>query len=273
MGRLCLPPHFRMDCIFRVQGYAALFSCDRSGFGVFEGSQFFDIWPYWGGEDFMIATESAYEQALSTSLATAETSATPYRHWFVSGVFPQPAHQALTVLPFPVPDLGGVSGKREVHNATRQYFDVDNQKKYPVVQEISNFLQKSTTVGHFSKACDVDLSGTYLRLEYAQDTDGFWLEPHTDLGVKKFTMLIYLSTDPGHEGLGTDIYSDRDTHVGVSPFRANGAMIFIPGDNTWHGFEKRPIPGVRKSLILNYVTPEWRAREQLSFPDAPVTAA
>ena len=49
-------------------------------------------------------------------------------------------------------------------------------------------------------------------------------------------------------------------------------MIFVPADNTWHGFEPREIPGVRQSLILNYVTPEWRAREQLAFPDQPVTA-
>jgi hypothetical protein len=47
-------------------------------------------------------------------------------------------------------------------------------------------------------------------------------------------------------------------------------MVFVPADNTWHGFERRPIEGVRKSVILNYVTAEWRAREQLSFPQAPV---
>ena len=47
-------------------------------------------------------------------------------------------------------------------------------------------------------------------------------------------------------------------------------MIFVPGDDTWHGFEKRPIEGVRRSVILNYVTHEWRAREQLSYPDATV---
>jgi hypothetical protein len=47
-------------------------------------------------------------------------------------------------------------------------------------------------------------------------------------------------------------------------------MIFVPSNNTYHGFEKRPIKGVRTSLIINYVTNEWRAREQLSFPEAPI---
>jgi hypothetical protein len=47
-------------------------------------------------------------------------------------------------------------------------------------------------------------------------------------------------------------------------------MVFVPADNTWHGFEKRGIEGVRRSAILNYVTHDWRAREQLSFPERPV---
>ena len=48
-------------------------------------------------------------------------------------------------------------------------------------------------------------------------------------------------------------------------------MIFVPSNNTWHGFEKRPIHGVRRSIIVNYVTDAWRAREQLAFPHSPVS--
>jgi len=221
----------------------------------------------------MTLSRPDFDAALDHAFASAHRSETPYRHWFVSGVFPKPVADALVNLPFPVPDLGGVSGKREVHNATRQYFDRDNCTKHPVCAAVADYLQAPSTIARFNKACGIDLTGNYLRLEFAQDTDGFWLEPHTDLGVKKFTMLIYLSDEAGHEKLGTDIYSDVNTHVGCSPFAKNSAMIFIPADNTWHGFEKRSIPGVRKSLILNYVTPEWRAREQLSYPEQPVVAA
>ena len=101
-------------------------------------------------------------------------------------------------------------------------------------------------------------------------SDGFWLEPHSDLGIKVFTMLLYLSKDPSHRDLGTDIYDANKQRVGRSPFAPNAAMIFVPADNTFHGFEKRPIKGVRTSLIINYVTNEWRAREQLAFPEAPI---
>jgi hypothetical protein len=49
-------------------------------------------------------------------------------------------------------------------------------------------------------------------------------------------------------------------------------MVFVPSNRTYHGFERRRIEGVRKSVIINYVTNEWRAREQLAFPDGPVAA-
>ena len=116
-----------------------------------------------------------------------------------------------------------------------------------------------------------DLSGTYVRLEYAQDIDGFWLQPHTDLGVKRFTMLIYLNrAGAAQADLGTDIFADAETWSKSPPFEDNTALIFVPGDNTWHGLRQRPIAGVRRSVIMNYVTSDWRAREQLAFPDTPI---
>ena len=131
-------------------------------------------------------------------------------------------------------------------------------------------FQDSDIAGELADAFGAPLEGTFVRIEYAQDTDGFWLKPHTDIGVKMFTMLLYMSDDPRHADLGTDIYADEATHVGRSPFEPNAAMIFVPAKDTWHGFERRPIPGVRRSIIVNYVTNEWRARDQLAFPEAPV---
>jgi hypothetical protein len=53
----------------------------------------------------------------------------------------------------------------------------------------------------------------------------------------------------------------------------NQALIFVPGDHTWHGFEPRKIDGVRKSVIINYVTHEWRDRSQLAYNTMPVRAS
>jgi len=70
--------------------------------------------------------------------------------------------------------------------------------------------------------------------------------------------------------LGTDIYDADKKWVGRSPFTSDAGMIFVPSTITYHGFERRKIEGVRKSLVINYVTNDWRAREQLAFPEQPV---
>ena len=201
------------------------------------------------------------------SIVCRKTFDFPYQHFLLENFFPKEVAAALRDLPLRAPDLHGVSGKRELHNDTRAYFDAHNMAEYKVMRHVAEALQSKLTTDLIADLLDAPIDNTYLRLEYAQDVDGFWLEPHTDLGVKKFTCLIYLSEGEGHEKLGTDIYETREKHFGASPFIHNSAMVFIPGDNTWHGFEKRPIHGVRKSIILNYVTPEWRAREQLSYPE------
>jgi len=201
---------------------------------------------------------------------TAKRSEQPYRHWTLKGCLPCDSVEDIVALPFEAPSLDGVSGKRELHNKTRKYFDVENRRRFPVCEAVAQAFQDRRVTSHIERAFSTDLKGTYLRIEFAQDVDGFWLEPHTDLGVKVFTMLLYLSKDESHRDLGTDIYDGEKRHVARSPFAPNAAMVFVPGSNTYHGFEKRPIEGVRTSLIINFVTNEWRAREQLSFPDAPI---
>ncbi|MBX9926668.1 MAG: 2OG-Fe(II) oxygenase [Hyphomicrobiaceae bacterium] len=209
---------------------------------------------------------------MSLSIDRAPANPEPYPHWFLKGCLPHECAEAVRSLPFAPPSLGGISGKRELHNATRIYFDIANRAKFPVVEAIAAGFQSPVLTHKIETAFGTELAGSYLRIEYAQDTGGFWLEPHTDLGVKVFTMLLYMSTDPRHASLGTDIYDADKKHVSRSPFEPNGAMIFVPSDDTFHGFESRDIPGVRQSLIINYVTEEWRAREQLAYPDKPIGA-
>lgn len=219
----------------------------------------------------MSAQSDAIAGTLLNSFGAGERRAKPYPHWFLTRCLPGAVADEITALPFPAPALCGLSGKRELHNATRKYFDADNRGAYPVIEAFSQAFQSPTVTSCIERTFGTRLAGTYLRLEYAQDTGGFWLEPHTDLGVKVFTMLLYLSKDTAHRELGTDIYDTELRHVGRSPFEPNGAMVFVPSTDTFHGFEPRTIGGVRKSVIINYVTNEWRAREQLSFPNQPIT--
>jgi hypothetical protein len=210
--------------------------------------------------------------SLMRSFAHAKRSDRPYRYWLLTSCLPLSLVDEVLALPFSVADLAGVSGKRELHNATRSYFDPEARAKHACVSQISNALQDERVIAAIEEDFGAKLGGTYLRIEYAQDVDGFWLEPHTDIGVKAFTFLLYLSKDPAHADLGTDVYDAAKSWVGRTPYASNAGMIFVPSTTTYHGFEKRQIAGVRKLLVVNYVTSEWRAREQLAFPDRVIAS-
>jgi hypothetical protein len=214
-------------------------------------------------EDRIIASVAA-------ALGRAARFEEPYRHWIVNRLLPSDILSDLKALKFPVYNPGELSGKREYHNDTRHYIDTQNIAAHHCAAAIASAFQAPRMVRAIEAFFETVIDGTLLRIEYAQDVTGFWLEPHTDLGVKRLTMLIYLSDTNSHDGLGTDIYDAQKNCVKRAPFTDNSAMCFVPGGDTYHGFEPREIEGVRKSLILNYVTTDWRDREQLCFPDSLV---
>jgi hypothetical protein len=168
------------------------------------------------------------------------------------------------------PPIGDTLGKRETHNSTRLFFGAEQRAAYPVCDALASALQGHAVVRRLESLCGAVLRGSSLRIEYCLDTDGFWLEPHTDIGAKLYTMLVYLSDEPASEAWGTDVLDGPHRLVATTPYVRNGGLIFIPGADTWHGFHRRPIAGVRRSLIVNYVKPEWRSRHELAFPEQPV---
>lgn len=206
-----------------------------------------------------------------SSLAAARVETRPYRHWLLHDVLTDRACRAAAALPFAAPRIGDTLGKRETHNSTRVFYSAENRARFGACRNIAETLQEPGTVAALERACGVNLAGSFLRIEYCQDRDRFWLEPHTDIGAKLFTMLIYLSEGPETSGWGTDIFNRDGSHFATAPFEFNCGLIFVPGPDSWHGFRKRQFAGVRRSLIVNYVKDEWRARHELAFPDQPVT--
>ena len=189
----------------------------------------------------------------------------PWRHWLLADALPDDVVDRVLALPYAPPRAGTFDGRRESNNSTRVFFGKDEQARHPVCAELAALFRDAGTIEAIETTCGVDLSAAKPRVEYTQDVDGFWLEPHTDIKVKLFTMLIYLSDDPALADAGTDIYDATGrTHLGASPYGRNLGLIFLPGEDTWHGFERRPIRGVRQSLIVNYVSPEWRATGELA---------
>lgn len=209
-------------------------------------------------------------RSLIASVASAMRHEQPYPNWRLSRLFPEPVAQSLATLPYETADIGGLSGRRELHNDHRHYFAGPVLDRRPITREVARAFQAPQVVRAFADLIGAQLERTFLRIEYALDVDGFWLEPHTDLGVKALTLLIQLPTE-GQGDLGTDIYQGPGAWRDRAEFAWNGALLFAPSDNTWHGFEPRPIVGVRRSVIVNYVTDDWRAREQLAFPNEPVS--
>ena len=204
------------------------------------------------------------------SLDHAETGTYPFLHWFLEDALPPETCAAIDALPVRPPVIVETAGKRETNNSTRLFFGESQRAAFAVCDDVANALQSDEVTSRLKSLCGVDLWGSYLRIEYCLDTDGFWLEPHTDIGAKLFTMLIYLSGEPESAAWGTDILDGPHRLVATAPYRRNGGLIFIPSANSWHGFHRRPIKGVRRSLIVNYVRPDWRSRHELAFPDRPV---
>ena len=198
----------------------------------------------------------------------------PYRHWFVHDVFPQGVYEDAEGHALP----GRRPGRRFRHargaqSPTASISPARTSSRSRAARAAAEAFQDARNRCGSSTRSSADRStNTFVRIEYAQDIDGFWLKPHTDIGVKMFTMLIYMSDDPApRRPRHRHLRRSENSHVARSPFEPNSAMIFVPSKQTWHGFEKRPIQGVRRSIIVNYVTNAWRAREQLAFPHSPVS--
>lgn len=197
----------------------------------------------------------------------------PFRHWLLETALPLETAAAIVDLPLRPVEIGDTGGKRDNHNDSRVFFAGGLLGEHAVCREVAACFQHPDTIAALQQTTGAALNGCSLRIEYCQDRGGFWLEPHTDIGAKRFTMLVYLSTAPGAAQWGTDIYDAERHHAGRAPAGFDQGLIFVPANDTWHGFEPRRIDGVRRSIIVNYVVPDWRARHELAMPDQPVMAA
>jgi hypothetical protein len=206
------------------------------------------------------------------ALRKAERLEDPYRRWTMVDTFPEALCTALLVLPIVPPMLGSTDGTRDTYNKRRTFFTPELRSQFPVCDKLAEAMQRPDVARQFEETLGIAANGTFVRIEYMQDTDGMWLEPHRDVPEKVFSMVLYLCTGPHAKDWGTDIYDAEKRWVSRSSAEFNRSAIFKAGPNTWHGFDQRPIVGVRRLMEINYVR-DWRDREQLAFPDRPVATA
>ena len=190
----------------------------------------------------------------------------PYRHWQI--VQPLSEDMLAEIVATPIPegvrvydgsraaDLGGAG----VDGKLRCYVERSNLHQFPALGELIDELLTPEAYQYIGDLIGRNLRDTYLRLEVIADRRGFWLKPHKDIKEKLMSMLIYVNAHGESEDLGTDIFDANLKKVKTIPFRNNLGYMFAPGENTWHGFEKKSIQKERRSILINYVTfkTDWK---------------
>lgn len=202
------------------------------------------------------------------ALSCADRRETPFRHWLLQNALPPSLSVALNAIHLPKPASDGFEGTREANSAKRFYFNPEAAKRLPPAAETVEIFRDRTTIALLEAVTGQSLTDSHLRIEFCQDLDGFWLMPHRDIAVKLLTLQIYLSDDEALSDCGTDLYDLDDMghprRVDRAPYALGHGLMFVPGRDTLHGFDPRPIRGKRLSLIVNYVTDAWRNRHELA---------
>ncbi|CAK7192852.1 hypothetical protein COMNV_01061 [Commensalibacter sp. Nvir] len=207
------------------------------------------------------------ETQLQHAISHAKITRTPYAHWSMDNVFPEELCNALVQWkPNEKSIAGNTQGKRENNNQHRVFITPETQQNSLQFSLLANVFEMKSIRTLFAQVTGSNLNNTSVRLELCHDKEGFWLEPHTDVQAKKLTFLISLSTAKDAESWGTDIMNPQGESLGRSSGKFNSGFLFIPAKDTWHGYQKRPMNGIRRTLIMNYVDSTWRAKNELAFP-------
>ncbi|MFT8473470.1 2OG-Fe(II) oxygenase [Acetobacter persici] len=211
--------------------------------------------------------------ALTEKLAAMQPAQVPFTHWMLDSVLEPEACEALLEWePGEDARAGDVGGRRETRNKFRVFVDPATRARDTRLDRMAHLFDSEKARSVFRDVCGAELDDSALRLELCLDTDGFWLEPHTDIGAKRLTLLISLSTNDKNGAWGTDLMSPEGDSITRASGAFNSGVLFIPSDKTWHGFVKRPIEGTRRTLIVNFVDPAWRAVHELAFGPRAVAA-
>jgi hypothetical protein len=149
----------------------------------------------------------------SRAVRTSQRADWPYRHWRIRDVFPLDLCTGILTLPIAPSILGKTDGTRNSYNDKRTFITPELRAKFPTCEALSQALRRTDVPRLMAETCSIDVEGSYLRMEYMQDTDGAWLEPHRDIPEKLFSMVIYLFTGPDAQDWGTDIY-DAEKEMG-----------------------------------------------------------
>lgn len=155
----------------------------------------FDVPTFAAMQDSDAISAARTIELLLASPRSGERRDYPYDHWLLRHCLPDEVIVAVTRLPIAPAAIEDTQGRRETHNDSRIHFGPAYRSRHPVMDVLAQVFQSPMVTTSLPTITGAALSGTSLRIEYCQDSDGFWLEPHTD------------------------IYAGHDTHVGRAPRR------------------------------------------------------
>lgn len=177
---------------------------------------------------------------------------TPFRHYSFENFFADDELVQYKSMDFHGPD-GNVLTKTRTSSKTRVFVDNDMCEKYPLFLKLRNFFCNKSVTEMF-QSYSTKIIPKYLRIEVIKDTGESWLEPHKDIHEKFMSMLVFVNDCGEDESIGTDLYDANLRVAKTVPFIDNTGYFFYPGDDTWHGLEKKQISTHRKMIMVNYVT-------------------
>ena len=190
-------------------------------------------------ESFLLCLEKANHQT------------SPFDFWLLEDVLPEGLAAEIANLPFDPPSGIAFSGQRESNNATRIYFSEENQGRFDVCRKVADGFKSPAVIEAIERETGANLSNTRLRIEYCQDTQGFWLEPpggsqsadccaQTQHWVRRVCAGMRSSTmwfEPGGRAGSTQPYSRVKRAVGVFGIAnssvASSAVVLALASSFW----------------------------------------
>lgn len=177
---------------------------------------------------------------------------TPFRHYTFDDFFHKDELKEYKSINLH-PDGGNVLTKTRTSSKLRIFVDDDVCKNHPLFQKLRQFFCSESTLDVFRSRSNAKVP-EYLRIEIIKDVGESWLEPHKDIPEKFMSMLVFVNDCDEDVEIGTDLYDEHFNVIKTVPFIDNTGYFFYPGNDTWHGLERKKIKTHRKMLMVNYVS-------------------
>lgn len=184
------------------------------------------------------------------ALRAAPLTRSPFPHLVVPSFVP-PAVVADVAASFPGPDLPGV-------------LPAPSTPPPDAFGALLRRLRSPEVTRAFAQVFEVPLDPEALMITLRARTRPVDGQIHTDSVTKVVTALIYLNqdwSDPGGRLRLLRGPDDIDDMIAEVPPIAGTLLAFRRTDNSWHGH--RPFDGVRRSIMLNWMTSPAVMRREL----------